>query len=58
MVEERMRMAIRAIEDGDTEIAETIINSDYEIDEKEVEVEDECLKIMALYQRLPSTCGF
>ena len=50
MVEERMRLAIRAIEDGDMEIAETIIKSDYEIDEKEVELEEECLKIMALYQ--------
>ncbi len=50
MVEERMRLAIQAIEDGDTEIAATIIKSDYEIDEKEVEVEEECLKIMALYQ--------
>ncbi len=50
MVEERMRLAIRAIEDGDTEVAATIIKSDYEIDEKEVEVEEECLKIMALYQ--------
>lgn len=50
MVEERLRLAILAIEDGDTQIAATIIKSDYEIDEKEVEVEEECLKIMALYQ--------
>ena len=50
MVEERMRLAIRAIKDGDMEIAETVIKSDYEIDEKEVEVEEECLKILALYQ--------
>ncbi len=50
MVEERLRLAIRALENGDTRIAETIIKSDYEIDEKEVEVEEECLKIMALYQ--------
>jgi len=50
MVEERMRLAIRAIEDGDTKIAESIIKMDYEVDEKEVEVEEECLKILALYQ--------
>jgi phosphate transport system protein len=50
MVEERMRLAIRAIKDGDMQIAETVIKSDWEIDEKEVEVEEECLKILALYQ--------
>ena len=50
MVEERLRLAIRAIEDGDMQIAETVIKMDYEIDEKEVEVEEECLKILALYQ--------
>jgi len=50
MVEERLRMAIQAIENGDMQIAETVIKLDYEIDEKEVEVEEECLKILALYQ--------
>ena len=50
MVEERMRLAIQAIADGDMQIAKTVIQSDYEIDEKEVEVEEECLKILALYQ--------
>ena len=50
MVEERMRLAVQAIRDGDLEIAETVIRSDFEIDEKEVEVEEECLKILALYQ--------
>ncbi len=50
MVEERMRLAIQAIENGDMQIAETVIQSDYEVDEKEVEVEEECLKILALYQ--------
>jgi phosphate transport system protein len=50
MVEGKMRLAIQAIENGDTDIAATIIKSDYEIDEKEVEVEDECLKIITLYQ--------
>ena len=50
MVEEKLRLAIQAIEDGDMQIAETVIKTDYEIDEKEVEVEEECLKILALYQ--------
>jgi len=50
MVEERVRMAIQAIEGFDGEIAEKIILSDHEIDEREVEIEEECLKVMALHQ--------
>jgi phosphate transport system protein len=50
LVEERVRMAIKAIDLRDADLAERIANSDYEIDESEVEVEEECLKIMALYQ--------
>jgi phosphate transport system protein len=50
MVEERVRMAIKALELRDADIAERIIKSDHEIDEMEVEIEEECLKILALYQ--------
>ena len=50
MVEEKVRMATKAIETFDTEIAEKIEATDFEIDEMEVEVEEECLKILALYQ--------
>ena len=41
LVEERVRMAIRAIEDKDADIAKKVISLDYEIDEMEVEVEEE-----------------
>ncbi len=50
MGEERIRMAIKAIETWDARLAEDIIRRDYEIDEAEVEVEEECLKILALHQ--------
>ena len=50
LVEERVYLAIKAIESRDPDLAERIIRSDYEIDETEVEVEEECLKILALYQ--------
>ncbi len=50
LVEERARMAVKAVESRDGDIAEKIINSDWEIDEMEVEIEEECLKILALYQ--------
>jgi len=50
MVEERVYLAIKAIESRDPDLAEKIIRLDHEIDETEVEVEEECLKILALYQ--------
>ena len=50
MVEERVYMATKAIENNDSGLADKIIKSDYEIDEMEVDIEEECLKILALYQ--------
>jgi phosphate transport system protein len=50
LVEERTRMAIKAIDANDSDLAEKIIKSDYEIDEIEVEIEEECLKVLALHQ--------
>lgn len=50
MVEERVRLAILAIDRRDRAIAEQVINGDHEVDEMEVEMEEECLKVMALYQ--------
>ena len=50
MVEERVRMAAEAIENIDGDLARSILKTDYEIDEKEVEIEEDCLKILALHQ--------
>ena len=50
LVEERVRMAVTAVENKDARGAEEIIEKDYEIDEMEVEIEEECLKVLALHQ--------
>lgn len=50
MVEERFRDMVSAIETFDTETAERLIKLDYEVDEMDVEIEEECLKIIALHQ--------
>jgi phosphate transport system protein len=50
MAEDRVRMAVKAMENRDRELAERIISTDYEIDEAEMEIEEECLKILALHQ--------
>jgi len=49
-VEERVKMAIRAVDSWDTDLAGKIIESDYDINEKEVEIEEACLEIIARYQ--------
>jgi phosphate transport system protein len=50
LVEERVRLAISAVENKDAEVAAQIIKTDYEIDDMEVDVEEECLKVLALHQ--------
>ena len=50
MVEEQVQMAVTAVENNDTNLAEKIIRKDLEIDEMEVEIEEECLKVLALHQ--------
>ncbi len=50
MVEDRVRLAVKAVEDRDADIAKTIIKTDHEIDAMEVEIEEECLKVLALHQ--------
>lgn len=50
MVEDRVRLAIKSIDNCDTEIAEQIVRLDYEVDEMEVDIEEECLKVLALHQ--------
>ena len=50
MVEEQVNNAIKALEKKDPDIAQKIIKADKKVDEIEVEVEEECLKILALHQ--------
>jgi len=50
LVEDRVHKAISAIETRDIGIVRWVVESDPEIDAIEVEIEEECLKIMALHQ--------
>jgi phosphate transport system protein len=50
LVEQRVRLAMKAIECRDVKLAERVIDGDTEIDQKEVDIEEECLKILALHQ--------
>ena len=49
-VEENVLCALKAVENRDEAMAQGIIESDDEIDRLEVEIEEECMKALALYQ--------
>jgi phosphate transport system protein len=50
LVEERVQIINETIETRDGDKARKIIDTDYEIDQMEIDVEEECLKALALYQ--------
>ena len=50
LVEETVLKAVQALEETNSVLARSIIENDRNIDQKEVEVEEACLKILALYQ--------
>ena len=50
LVEENFKRAIRAVSSGDDDLAAQVKPHDKEIDRLEVDVEESCLKILALHQ--------
>ena len=50
MVENSVRKVILAKEKNDQDLAKSIILKDKEIDQLEIEIEEECLKLLTLYQ--------
>ncbi len=58
LVEEAISKAITALINLDVPLAQRVIESDAEIYRMEVEVEEECLKILALYQPVAADLRF
>lgn len=58
LVENAVQQATFAIQDRDAELAQSVIDKDLVIDHEEVEVEEECLKILALYQPVATDLRF
>ena len=50
LVEDRLRRACTLLDTRDEEQARMIMTADWEIDDMEIRVEEECLKILALHQ--------
>jgi phosphate transport system protein len=58
LVEEAISKSITALINRDTSLAQRVIVNDSEIDAMEVEVEEECLKMLALYQPVAADLRF
>ncbi|MDJ0766879.1 MAG: phosphate signaling complex protein PhoU [Myxococcota bacterium] len=58
LVEDAVNSAITALTDRRAELVDEIIDNDEVIDSKEVAIEEECLKILALHQPVASDLRF
>lgn len=58
LVEEAISKSITALINRDVQLAQRVAASDEQIDRMEVEVEEECLKILALYQPVAADLRF
>jgi phosphate transport system protein len=50
VVEESVQQAVKALAEQDRDLAQKIIDNDDHINQLEVDLEEECLKVLALYQ--------
>jgi len=58
VVEESVQQAVLALEKMDVPLAEKIIRSDDQVDQMEVNLEEECLKVLALHQPVATDLRF
>ncbi len=50
MAENAVHLAVKSVNERDGQMARAIIDGDEEIDQAEVDLEEDCLKLLALYQ--------
>jgi len=58
LVEESVHRAVISVQDRDARLATQVIKADAEIDRAEVELEEECLKVLALHQPVAQDLRF
>ncbi|MBY0587571.1 phosphate signaling complex protein PhoU [bacterium] len=57
-VEIRVHDAVRSVQQRDRSLARTVVESDNDIDQQEVDVEEECLEVLALHQPVADQLRF
>lgn len=58
VVEESLYLAMQSLEERDETIAQKVIDGDEKIDDFEVDLEEECLKLLALHQPVATDLRF
>lgn len=58
MVEESLHLAMQSLEDRNENTAEKVMDGDQHIDQMEVDLEEECLKLLALHQPVATDLRF
>ena len=58
LVEESVQQAVQAVQERDETRAQSVIAGDTQIDLREVDLEEECLKVLALHQPVASDLRF
>lgn len=58
IVEEQIQRSMLSLERRDTELADEVVSRDREVDSLEILIEEECLKILALYQPVAKELRF
>jgi phosphate transport system protein len=50
LVEDQIQKAVKTLVDRDSELAQVIIERDHEVNRLDVEIDDQCIKLLALHQ--------
>ncbi len=50
LVEQMIQLAVRALVERDAGLADRVIDSDEQVDQTDIQIEEECLKLLALHQ--------
>ena len=58
MAEQAIEKAMRAFHERNTDLANEVIREDHDIDMKEIDVEEECLKVLALHTPVATDLRF
>jgi len=58
MAEESIQKSVQSLTKRDAELAREVIDHDTQINQKEVEIEEECLKVLSLYQPVAKDLRF
>jgi phosphate transport system protein len=58
IVEESVQKSVKAIKERDADLARSVIDGDPELDQMEVDIEEECQKVLALHQPVASDLRF